>query len=274
MQKKITWQTTEISYRVIGRGKPVVLLHGFGEDSHIWDEQVAILQEHCLLIIPDLPGSGKSALLSLEYLENYNTTPDYISIDDYADCIHALLQHESIHSCILLGHSMGGYITLAFAEKYPSLLTGFGLIHSTAFADGEEKRKTREKGIAFMEEHGAHAFLKTSIPNLFAARFKKKHPEEVATLIAQSAHFTKEALQQYYCAMLLRPDRRAVLESNPIPVLFVMGTEDMAVPLEEVLQQTHLPVKSYIHILPHTGHMSMWEEPEQLSLFIVDFIKD
>jgi pimeloyl-ACP methyl ester carboxylesterase len=169
---------------------------------------------------------------------------------------------------------MGGYITLAFAEKYPSLLIGFGLIHSTAFADSEEKRKTREKGITFMEEHGAQAFLKTSIPNLFAARFKKIHPEKVAALIAQAAHFTKEALQQYYRAMILRPDRRAVLESNPLPVLFVMGTEDMAVLLEEVLQQTHLPVKSYIHILPDTGHMGMWEMPDQLSRFIVDFIKD
>lgn len=288
MQKKFTYHSAEIYYRVTGKGKPVLLLHGFGEDSHIWDEQVAILQEHCLLIVPDLPGSGKSSLLSLElgvrsleYWEKQNTTPDFrlqtpdsISIDDYADCIHALLQHEGINSCILIGHSMGGYITLAFAEKYPSLLTSFGLIHSTSFADSEEKKRIREKGIAFMEEHGAQAFLKTSIPNLFAERVKKNNPEKVDALIAQAAHFTKETLQQYYRAMIMRPDRRAVLESNPLPVLFVMGTEDMAVPLDEVLQQTHLPVKSYIHILPDTGHMSMWEMPDQLSQFIVDFIKD
>jgi pimeloyl-ACP methyl ester carboxylesterase len=66
---------------------------------------------------------------------------------DYADCIHALLRHENISSCIMLGHSMGGYITLAFAEKYPLLLTGLGLIHSTAFADSEEKKKNRARAL-------------------------------------------------------------------------------------------------------------------------------
>ena len=283
MQKKFQYHSAKISYTIHGKGTPVVLLHGFGEESSIWDQQVLFLQEHCLLIVPDLPGTEGSDLLSLELgvrsLESMKTpdsrlsTPDYISIDDYADCIHSLLQHENISSCILLGHSMGGYITLAFAEKYPSLLSGFGLIHSTAFADSEEKKKTREKGIVLIEEYGPFPFLKNTIPNLFGAKFKALYPEKVNSFIEAAAAFSKESLQQYYRAMMLRPDRTHVLLSNPLPVLFVMGTEDVAAPMEDVLKQVSLPNISYIHVLSHTGHMGMWEATEQMNDYILAFIK-
>ncbi len=290
MQKKFTYQSAEIAYHIEGNGKAVVLLHGFGEDSDIWKAQVEFLKAYCLVIVPDLPGSGQSQMLlseaggaHSEFEETFIhdssfTTHDSslrsqeISIVDYADCIYALLTHENISSCTLLGHSMGGYITIAFAEKYPSLLNGFGLINSTAFADSEEKKKTRQKGIAFIEQYGAHAFLKTSIPNLFAANFKENHPEKINELIRMASGFTSEALQQYYRAMMARPDRTQVLVSNPLPVLFVMGTEDLAVPFSETIQQTYLPDKSYIHVLPNAGHMSMWEAPEKLNLFILDFL--
>lgn len=283
MRKEFTYQSTTISYLVEGKGTPLVLIHGFGEDSNIWNEQLAFLKDHCLLIIPDLPGSGRSSMLLRESSvvsgESEEITPgslltthDTILIEDYATCIYHLLQHEQINACTLLGHSMGGYITLAFAEKYPSCLQAFGLIHSTAFADSEEKKKIRERGIELMEQYGAHAFLKTTIPNLFGKRFKEQHPEKVDQLINAAALFSKEALQQYYRAMILRPNRAAVLESNPVPVLFVMGTEDVAAPLTEVLQQTYLPNKSYIHVLQGAGHMGMWEAAEEVNKWIMAFV--
>ena len=167
---------------------------------------------------------------------------------------------------------MGGYITLAFAEKYPLQLSGFGLVHSTAFADSSEKKQNRLKGIEFIEQYGGFAFLKAGIPNLFGAAFKANHPEKVARLISASAQFSKAALQQYYRIMMLRPDRTAVLKSNPLPVLFVMGTEDSAAPMNDVLQQVHLPNKSYIHVLTGVGHMGMWEDADTLNRFLLDFI--
>ncbi|MES2003205.1 MAG: alpha/beta hydrolase [Bacteroidota bacterium] len=284
MQKIFTYQSTNIAYTLQGSGTPVVLLHGFGEDSRIWDEQVLFLQKHCTLIVPDLPGSGKSGLLSLETgdwsLEYGKSTPDsrlqspvsIVSIDDYADVIHALLQHENIASCILLGHSMGGYIVLAFAEKYASMLTGFGLVHSTAFADSEEKKQVREKAIALIEEYGPHPFLKNTIPNLFGKLFKGVHPEKMDLLIEQGKAFSKEALQQYYRAMMHRPDRGHVLKSNYLPVLFVIGTEDIAAPMEDVLKQVSLPNISYIYVLQGTGHMGMWESAEKLNQLLLVFI--
>lgn len=135
MEKRFEYIGSDVYYEVYGSGKPVVLLHGFAEDNTIWNGQVSFLEQHCLLIIPDLPGSGRSPLL----------TKEDASIEDYADVVHALLNFENIEKCLLFGHSMGGYITLAFAEKFPGKLAGFGLVHSTAFEDNEEKKKYQEK---------------------------------------------------------------------------------------------------------------------------------
>lgn len=286
MENSFSYQNAVISYRIEGKGKPVVLLHGFGEDSHIWDGQVSCLKEHCLLIVPDLPGTGKSSLLSLESVvcslglglaqqkttDSRPQTTDYVSITHYADCIHALLQHENISPVTMLGHSMGGYITLAFAKKYPEQLRAFGLVHSTAFADSEEKKKNRERGIALIEAYGPSPFLRNTIPNLFGAAFKEKHPEKVEELILAAQSFSKESLQQYYRAMMNRPDTTDVLKSNRLPVLFVMGTEDVAAPMEDVMQQTRLPLNPYIHVLQNTGHMGMWEAADQMNTILLDFI--
>ncbi|OIR12847.1 2-hydroxy-6-oxo-6-(2'-aminophenyl)hexa-2,4-dienoic acid hydrolase [mine drainage metagenome] len=284
MQKKFLYQQKEIFYRVEGKGKPVVLIHGFPEDGSIFNRQIDFLKEHCLLIVPDLPGSGLSELLDnrTQITENRMTDDgdktvirhpsSYISIDDYADCIKAMLEHENISSCIMLGHSMGGYITLAFAEKYQNLLSGFGLIHSTAFADNEEKKSNRQKAIDFMEEHGAFAFVKTGIPNLFSLQSKEAFPQKIASLIEKSKDVSTKACQQYYAAMMNRPDRTHVLKGNPLPVLFVIGEEDVAAPLNDLLQQIDLPESVYIHILKGVGHMSMLEAPDDLNKFLLDYI--
>ena len=286
MKKSFPYQNANITYRIEGKGKPVVLLHGFGEDSHIWDKQVAFLKAHCLLIVPDLPGTGESSLLGLESevrsLESVKTntsdsrllTPDYTTIEDYANCIHALLKHERIEACTMLGHSMGGYITLAFAEKYPTQLTAFGLVHSTAYADSDEKKKNRERSIAMIGEYGAYAFLKTTIPNLFGAAFKETHPEKVEELVLASQAFSKEALQQYTLAMMNRPDMTGVLKSNRLPVLFVIGTVDIAAPMNDVLEQTKLTIHPTVHVLKNIGHMGMWEATDDMNEHLLAFINN
>lgn len=263
MRKSFEYNGATVFYTVEGEGNPVLLMHGFGEDSTVWKEQVPVLQQQYRVILPDLPGTGGSDLL---------TSDKDITIDDYADCIHALLQTENITSCTMLGHSMGGYITLAMAEKYPKMLNRIGLIHSTAFADSEEKKKNREKSIAMIGEYGSLAFLKNTTPNLFAPKFKSEHPEKVNALIEAGAAFSKEALQQYTRAMMLRPDRTNVLSSNYLPVLFVIGTDDVAAPLEDLMKQVSLPKISYIHVLQETGHMGMWETPELMNQHILSFL--
>jgi pimeloyl-ACP methyl ester carboxylesterase len=262
MFKNFDYNDSSISYEVLGEGQPVVLLHGFGESGSIWNNQDEVLQKHCKLIIPDIPGSGNSRMLRGEN----------VSIEDYADCINALLNQEKVDTCIMLGHSMGGYIVLAFAEKYPDKLKAFGLVHSTAFADSEEKKGNRRKGIEMIKEYGGFSFLKNTTPNLFADAFKKEHSEEVATLIEEGKSFTDEALIEYYEAMMNRPDRTEVLKQSKVPVLFIVGSEDVAAPLNDLLQQVHLPEESHFHLIEGVGHMSMLEAPEKLNEFLLDFI--
>lgn len=131
MIKNFTYRNGKVYYKSEGEGPTVVLLHGFAETSSIWDAQIASLKNHCRIIAPDLPGSGKSAMLK----------PDDTSIADFAECVHALLLHEQVNACIMLGHSMGGYITLAYALAHAELLRGYGFVHSTAYADNEEKKQ-------------------------------------------------------------------------------------------------------------------------------------
>jgi pimeloyl-ACP methyl ester carboxylesterase len=187
--------------------------------------------------------------------------------------MYSLLEAEKISSCMMLGHSMGGYITLAFAEKHGNLLSGFGLIHSTAFADTPEKKVNRQRGIELMKQYGAFSFLKNTIPNLFSASFKEAFPDKLESLVQASKVFSTEACQQYYSAMMNRPDRTNILKGNPLPVLFVIGTEDVAAPLNDLQLQIHLPVCSYIHIIEKTGHMSMWEAPDLLNAYLLEFIQ-
>ncbi|MEP6713268.1 MAG: alpha/beta hydrolase [Ferruginibacter sp.] len=250
-EKYITIDNSTIYYQVTGKGNPVVLVHGFGEDSGIWNASVDFLKTSFRLIVPDLPGSGKSELLLKE-----NT-----AMGDYARCIYLIIMQEKISQCIMIGHSMGGYITLAFAKQYPEILKAFVLFHSSAYADDPEKIETRKKGISFIEANGAQAFLKTSIPGLFYdAHESDKYIKE---LIIKAEKFSAEALIQYYQAMIARPDSISLLEDFAGTVLFIVGMHDRAILYQHSLQQSHLPKQPYIYVLRKSAHMGMLEEPEK-----------
>lgn len=263
--KHIIFRNKKIYYRAEGNGKPVMLLHGFAEDGHVWKYQVKKLKEKFLVIIPDLPGSGASEMLEGE-----------IFIEDYAEAVKAIAGEELLNNnknqFTLIGHSMGGYITLAFAEKYPGLLNAFGLFHSTAYADDESKKEIRRRGIEFIIKNGAASFLKTTTPNLFSEKTKKDKPHLIENLISSTKYFSDEALIQYYKAMIKRPDRTSVLKSFNKPVMFLIGKNDNAVPLKASLEQCHIPITSHIKILKNSGHMGMWEEKKKVNTFINEFL--
>jgi len=259
-QKEIIFQGKKIRYTVIGQGYPVVLVHGFAEDSDVWKYQREELSKHYCLITPDLPGAGNSELT------------DTFSMELAADCILQILQQENIPNTIFIGHSMGGYITLAFAEKYPERLRAFALFHSTAYADSDERKANRQRGIEFIRTHGGYEFLKQSIPNLFSPESRISMSGDIKGMIEQYRYFNPLALIACHQAMMLRPDRTHVLRSFKKPVLFMMGKNDTAVPYEQSLQQSHLPRISYIHILEHSGHMGMWEEIEKANRALLSFL--
>ncbi|HUQ96522.1 MAG TPA: alpha/beta hydrolase, partial [Chitinophagaceae bacterium] len=134
---------------------------------------------------------------------------------------------------------------------------------STAFADTDEKKETRKKGIAFIKEHGAFHFLKTTIPNLYSTATKETAPALIENQVASVTTFSDETLIANYEAMIQRPDRTGVLRNLNVPVLFVFGKWDTAVPLQSGLAQCTFAQLAYIHVLDHSGHMGMQEEWEK-----------
>ena len=274
-KKEIEVENKRIFYRVVGSGQPVVLIHGFGEHGDVWKNQVpitnyrngyqqAITENDNIFrfIIPDLPGSGKSEMI------------DDMSMEGLSEIIKKLLDREKIDSCIMIGHSMGGYVTLAFADRYPGLLKGIGLFHSTAYADTEEKKAARRKGIEFINDHGAFEFLRNTTPNLFSPASRDEQPIIVDELIDTLSNFSAGALVSYYEGMIRRSDKTMILRNSTIPVLFIAGNADNAVPLDDILKQCHLPSLSYIHILNNSGHMGMLEEPAKANLILERFLLD
>jgi len=261
MDKTIQYEDRVLAYRVEGAGPPLVLLHGFAEDGTIWESQMTYLKNKYTLIIPDLPGCGRSAALDRE-----------ISIEAAAEALKAILDAENIRECVGIGHSMGGYIILAFAEKYPERLKAAGLFHSTAYADSEEKKATRRKCIDFIHQHGAAAFIRQTTPNLFAASTRAQNPALVEALTERYLSFDPLSLIAYYEAMIRRPDRTEVLRQFAGPFLFVIGEEDQAVPLAASLPQTYLPGLAHIHLLGQAGHLGMLEDPARSNAILDSFL--
>ncbi len=260
MNKSFSYQRRKIFYRVFGSGIPVLLIHGFGEDGEVWKQQVEYLKDKAQLIVPDLPGSGQSEMI------------DDMSMEGMAEVMHAIIHEEELDTVTAIGHSMGGYILLALVEKYWNHIDAFGLFHSTAFADSEEKKATRRKGIDFIREHGAFEFLKTATPNLFSPMTRDEQPKIIDEQVAIGNNFSADALVSYYEAMIKRPDRTNMLQKTTLPVLFIMGKYDMAVPMQDGLKQCYMPKISYIHILQQSGHMGMLEESGLSNRFLDEFL--
>jgi pimeloyl-ACP methyl ester carboxylesterase len=263
MLKNLLFKGETLEYEIRGQGAPVMLVHGFTEDRRIWDPVLKGMEEKYQWILPDLPGSGKSRF-------NGSLT----RLTDFADSLYAILENENIPRLVLIGHSMGGYISLAFAEKYAEKIRGLGLFHSSSYADSEEKKEVRNKNIRFIRKNGGAAFVEQAIPGLFSASFNESHPEEIRKLIERYANFSVESLVSYLGAMRERQETTGVLKSIRKPVLFIMGEEDKAVPLKDALEQCHLPQISYIHILTHTAHMGMIENTSLCNSILDRFLEE
>lgn len=240
----------------------VVLIHGFGEDASIWEEQVKFLAHSYPLLVLDIPGSGRSDML-----------PEG-SMEIYAGVVNDILEQEAIKEAVIIGHSMGGYISLAFAALFPSKLKALCLFHSSAYADDEEKINTRRKGIEFIKNNGSKKFLAQAIPNLFSDQTRKERPELISDLIQRFANFKEDALVQYYEAMIARPDRTDILRSLDKPIFFIAGRFDAAVPLQNSLAQSTMPSFSYIHVCKNSGHMGMLEETNEVNSALEHFLQD
>ncbi|CAM3030755.1 alpha/beta fold hydrolase [Paenibacillus sediminis] len=258
--EKVNVDGYTISYSDQGAGEAAVLLHGFCGSSAYWNDIVPLLSSHYRLIVPDLRGHGRSDAPMGPY-----------SIDQMADDIVKLLDHLQISKATVFGHSLGGYISLSLAERYPLRMKGFSLVHSTAYPDSEEAKKKRLQAVSSIQAHGIADFVDGLIPGLFAADNVKLMPEKIMRAKEIGYHTPPQGAIGASLAMHDRPDRRDVIANSELPVLLVAGEKDGVVPHEK----TFTASKSNIiqSIIPGAGHMSMMEKPQQLANVMHSFLE-
>ncbi|MGA0558926.1 alpha/beta fold hydrolase [Larkinella sp. VNQ87] len=238
------------------RDKPViVLIHGHGVDASIWNGLYAELATDSHVIKPDL-----SELTQHE------------TIDAYAEDIFSRLQSFPNPSVVLVGHSMGGYIALAFAEQHSDLVSGLVLLNSTAFADTEEKKQAREQSIIALQQHGSGYFIGQTVPKMFGSSFSKNRAQEVEHLVQQFSNLPAGALIAGMRAMAARPDRVQVLQKAVFPVLVMAGKEDQIIPFAKSQELFDQLPKAQTVPLEQAGHLGMIETPEEVTQAIKHFV--
>jgi pimeloyl-ACP methyl ester carboxylesterase len=259
--EQITYKGSRVAYYLSGDKKsaPVVLVHGFCEDSRMWDDWIDFLPERFYIRI-DLPGFGHSEL-----------GPTH-SIEYMADVVNAVAHHLGIGKFLFVGHSMGGYVGLAFAEKYQNSLAGLCLFHSHPYEDPPEKKEARLKAVDFIHKNGHILYVRQMIPQLFIYDYSKGYQVEVNRLIHYAAQYSPGAIIATLHAMRERPDRSEVLRQISCPVLFLIGEQDNAIPLDYSLRMSHLPARASIHIFPMVGHMGMFSAPRETSKAFKEFL--
>jgi pimeloyl-ACP methyl ester carboxylesterase len=251
--------SSHVSYLKMGTGPVMVLLHGFPEDSNLWRNVWGGLSEAFTLLIPDLPGSGSSVL-------NGAT-----SMDQLAQVVKELLDHENVSKAVIVGHSMGGYVALAFARQFPAHVAGLALVHSVPYADDEEKKINRLKSAELIRKGGREQFVKQMIPNLFADDFKLAHPQAVSEQVAEGLKMATESLINFTDAMRLRTDNRAVIKDAKFPVQWVIGKQDNIMDYKKILRESYQSAINFVTFYRECGHMSMIEAPERLATDLKTF---
>lgn len=248
-----------VKYKDQGSGNALLLIHGFNETKEVWDHFTEPLSHHFRVITADIPGYGESKQVS-----------DY-SMDQLAVYFKELIQNLDVGKCMVAGHSLGGYIALALADHYPDLISGLCLFHSTAFADDEDKKQARDKGIQFIENNNVKSFVEPFFTPLFSSANKEKFSNEIEQLVKRGIETPAEVVQKTLAGMRDRPDRTHVLKSARFPVMFIIGKDDAAVPLEKSLEQCYLPARSWAVFLSETGHMGMFEKPSETLYAVKNF---
>ena len=245
-----------IYYEEKGNGRPLVLIHGFCETHEIWDHFAENLSGNFRVLLPDLPGFGRSSL-----------PPTPITVRDIGLSMLSWLDELHLEAPVIIGHSLGGYVVLAMANAQPGRFPGFGLFHSTAYADSEEKKESRNKVIDFVGRNGVQPFIDTYVPGLF---YQKENPHE-AEVHQIASRTAAETLVAYAAAMRDRPSQLALLETFPKPILMIAGQHDAIITYDHSSAQAQLLRIPFFCGLQDTGHMGMFEnEPESLKI-VKDF---
>lgn len=238
-----------ITFNTEGKGNVVVFLHGFLESREIWSEFSANLSNKYKVICIDLPGHGESS--------NYGYCH---SMEFMAESVLFVLKHLKIRMFHLIGHSMGGYVSMAIAEMKPDNIRGLCMFHSTADNDSEAKIKERRKVMKVVQKNKS-LFLKTAIPNLFDTR-RKPYKRSINALIKCANKMTVQGIIAAIEGMIIRSNQEIVLKFAPYPVLYIIGENDKILSSQKLINEANLNENSEVLLLNNAAHMGFIEEKD------------
>ncbi|WP_188049058.1 alpha/beta fold hydrolase [Flavobacterium sp. GP15] len=257
--KQTQFKNTQISYSDVGKGTAIVLLHGFLENKTMWDFYVPEFAKKNRVITIDLLGHGESECLGYVH-----------TMEDHADAVYAVLSELRIRKAFFVGHSMGGYLALAFAELYPEYIKGIALLNSTAKADNEERKINRDRAVKAVKQSFVN-FISLSIANLFSENNRERLALEIDKVKKEALKTPLQGIVASLEGMKIRTDREHVLHLSTFPILMVLGEKDPVLPYHETskqIEQTKVELITYAD-----GHMSYIENQENLLKVLIAFFK-
>lgn len=252
----------KIYYNEIGEGTPVVLLHGYLESADVWNVFAKNLSGRFRVISVDLPGHGRSGL--------YGSTH---TMEFMANVVKELLDTLCIEKVFLIGHSLGGYVTLAFLELFPEILYGYSLFHSQPFPDTPETIEKRMREIALVKEGRTEIFYPDNIKRMFAGPNLETFNDAVKRSMEIASGLNGDGIIAVLNGMMTRPSRLLHMEEGRVPCLWILGALDNYIPCEIMQKRVRLPSNATVVVLHNSGHMGFVEEEELSVQILSDFIK-
>jgi pimeloyl-ACP methyl ester carboxylesterase len=257
--KQIQHKNTTIFYTDSGKGTAIVLLHGFLENQKMWDAFVPKFSKKNRVITIDLLGHGATECMGYVH-----------TMEDNADAVHAVLTQLRIRKSIFVGHSMGGYVALAFAELFPESVKGLVLLNSTSRADSEERKVNRDRAIKAVKQSYVN-FISLSIANLFSEENRDRLINEIEIVKKEALQTPLQGIVASLEGMKIRIDREILLHLTPYPKMLILGEKDPVLPYEETKMQIE---ESQVQLVSFPdGHMSYIENQEGLTTVLLKFFK-
>lgn len=257
------YRGTVVSYTSDGTGYPVVLLHGYLEAKEAWEMLSADLSRSYRVISIDLPGHGASGIISGIH-----------TMELMAGAVHSVIEKEKCGKVILAGHSLGGYVALAFAELYPELLAGYILFHSHPHADSAEAINKRNREIAIVEAGRKNLMYPANVSMMFAEKNLSRMPDALARMEMIASRCPDEGIISVLRGMMARPSRVHVIEEGRIPLLWILGRHDLYFTPEKALGDVKIPGNCRVVIMEDSGHLGFIEEPDHSAAIITKFAEE
>ncbi len=254
----LQYKSINLHYTIQGSGSAIVLLHGFLENISMWKEIIPHLVKKHRVICIDLLGHGLTG--NLGYIH---------TMEEQAKMVEFVLNYLKLRKYIFIGHSMGGYIALAYAELFPKNIKKLCLMNSSAQPDDNEKRKNRDRAIRAVK-HSPKTFVKLAIPNLFSEANKTNFAKEIELITQEALKTSPQGIIAAMEGMKIRNDRTSILNSSDFPILMIISKLDPALEYQDLIDQT----KNTLVLIQEfpDGHMSHVENKNELIDTLIKFV--